>query len=273
MKKILCPTDFSETSYNAINYAAKFAQNSNYDLTLLNVQSLFDFTPVEFVTGKQLTIKATSERLKDLCSEVSKIFKLRCTPEIEPTYNRLSTVISEKASHYDLLVMGSNGADDLYQFFMGSNTYNALTKSTTPVMVIPDGHLYTEVKKVVYAFDYLSERRLPMAPLLKFLQPMEAELTVLQVMEEAYSEEAAQDLKELQFILETQAAGHPFKYETIRSADVAGSIDDYIRKTEPDILALCFQHRNLLESIFHKSVIKKISAYSLYPVFVFTDAK
>jgi hypothetical protein len=46
MKKILCPTDFSETAHNAIAYAAKLAKATNCELTLLNVQSMFDFTPV-----------------------------------------------------------------------------------------------------------------------------------------------------------------------------------------------------------------------------------
>lgn len=42
MKKILCPTDFSETAQNAIAYAAKLAQTTEAMLVLFNVQSIFD---------------------------------------------------------------------------------------------------------------------------------------------------------------------------------------------------------------------------------------
>jgi nucleotide-binding universal stress UspA family protein len=269
MKKILCPTDFSDTSYNAIAYAAKLAQVTNSDLTLLNVQSLFDIVPVGFLTGNQFTVKATAERLQEQCEEVSRVFHITCKCEVEATYHKLSTVISEKSRHYDLVVMGSNGADDLYQFFLGSNTYNALTKATSPVLIIPEGHLYTEVKKIVFAFDYLRERKLPMEPVLRFARHLQADITVLQVMEEAVSDEANEDLKELQFILETQAEGYPLKFETIRSSEIARSIDKYILDHEPDVLALCSQSRNFIENIFHKSVIKKISALTSYPVFVF----
>lgn len=52
MKKIVCPTDFSAICNNAITYAAKLAQITT-DLTLLNVQSMFDYTPVAFGTGKE----------------------------------------------------------------------------------------------------------------------------------------------------------------------------------------------------------------------------
>ena len=38
MKKILCPVDFSETSQNAIAYAAKLSKATGSMLTLLNIQ-------------------------------------------------------------------------------------------------------------------------------------------------------------------------------------------------------------------------------------------
>ena len=64
MKKILCPTDFSDTAQNAVAYAAKLAQAMHADLTLLNVQSVFDFTPVEVVRGKDITLAGAAERLE-----------------------------------------------------------------------------------------------------------------------------------------------------------------------------------------------------------------
>lgn len=272
MKKILCPTDFSATSYNATTYAAKLAQVTNCDLTLLNVQSLFDFTPVEFVTGKQFTLKATAERLEAQCKEVSNVFKISCTAQVEPTYNKLSSVISEHSQHYDLVVMGSNGPDDLYQFFFGTNTYHALTKTNTPILLIPEGTLYSEIKVVIYAFDYLRERKLPIEPLLKFTRSLRSELTVLQVMEEARSKEADDDLRELQFILKNQPDGKlPVNFDTIRASAVAQSIDTYIQKKQPDVLALCTRHRNIIEKVFHKSIIKDISAVCSYPLFVFHE--
>jgi len=270
MKKILCPTDFSPTSYNAVTYAAKLAQVTKSELTLLNVQSLYDFTPVEFVTGKQFTLKATAERLQAQCREVSNVFKISCSALVEPTYSKLSSVIRDLSQNYDLVVMGSNGPDDLYQFFFGTNTYHALIKTTTPILLIPEGTLYSEIRKVVYAFDYLRERKLPIDPILDFSRSLNSELTVLQVMETAYSKEADDELRELQFILNAQPDGTlPITFETIRSSEVAKSIDTFIRQHQPDVLALCTRHRNFIENIFHKSIIKDISAVCSYPVFVF----
>ena len=201
---------------------------------------------------------------------MSKAFRISCTAEVEASISKLSSVIREKAKNYDLIVMGSDGAGDLYQFFGGSNAYNAITKSEVPVLVIPAGHVYTEIRKVVYAFDYLRERKLPLARLLPWIKALGCELTVLQVMEEAYSKEAADELRELQFIIRNMYGDDlNYKYDTIRSSDIVESINSYIAKNQPDALALCSVHRNPAERLFHRSVIKNISGSCTYPLFVF----
>lgn len=270
MKKILCPTDFSDAAHNAIAYAAKLAQVTKCELTLLNVQSMFDFTPAEIIRGKEASVAGVAQQLEAQSREVSKAFKISCYAEVEPTFSKLSSVIHEKATGYDLIVMGTDGPDDLYQFFGGSNAYNAIVKSETPLLLIPAGYTYSEIKTMVYAYDYLRERNLPLARLVPFLKATRARLTVLQVMEEAYSKEAEDDLKELQFIIRNLYGDDlNYEYDTIRSSEVAQSINSYILLNQPDALALCSVHRNLIQNIFHKSIIKNISAVSNYPVFVF----
>ena len=270
MKKILCPTDFSDTAHNAIAYAAKLAQALNSELTLLNVQSMFDLTPVEVVRGKGLSMATVRAQLEAQSREVTVAFKISCHAEVEPSFRKLSAVIRDKGKDYDLIVMGTNGPDDLYQFLSGSNTYNAIVKSEAPVLVVPGAYEYTEIKNMVFAFDYLQERNLPLSRLAPFLRELKCKLTVLQIMEETYSKEAEDDLKELQFIIRNFYGDDiDFKYDAVRSSEVAQSINSYILKTQPDALALCSVHHGLIQKIFHKSVIKYISAICDYPVLVF----
>jgi nucleotide-binding universal stress UspA family protein len=269
MKKILCPTDFSETANNAIGYAAKLAQVMHSDLTLLNVQSLFDLTPVEVFQGKKDTLERAAHTLEAQAHEVSRAFKVSCYAEVEPSYNKLSAAISDRAQKYDLIVMGSNGPDDLYQFFSGSNTYNAILKTKTPLLLIPAGVEYAEIKLVVYAFDYLRERNLPLAGLKPFIKGLNCNLKVLQVMEEAYSREAETDLKELQYIIKSFYNDLSYEFDTIRSDENSQSINSYMLRNQADVLALCSVHRNVIERFFHKSTIKTISSFCNYPLYVF----
>lgn len=272
MKKILCPTDFSETAQNGIVYAAKFAHHIGAQLTLFNVQSLFNITPLDVVQGKIHRVEEYKELLEEQSYQISITFKISCYAEVQPTSTSLTKTIADKATGYDLIIMGTNGADDLFHFLSGSHTYNAVLKTNVPAILIHSGCMYSEIKNMVYAFDYLRERKLPVHQLIPLLNMLKAELTVLQVMEEAYSKELEDYLKELQEVLQNDYDGDiKLLFATIRSSSVATSIDDYIRSKQPDALAVCTVNRSLLQSLFHKSVIKSLSSLSEYPVFVFHE--
>jgi nucleotide-binding universal stress UspA family protein len=272
MKKILCPTDFSEAAINGIAYAAKLAQSGNYEVTLLNVQSKFDITPHDLLQGRGERLNLVAHELEEQSKEVAKAFHIPCYAEIEQTLLPLSTVISEKADDYDLIVMGSNGADDLLQLFTGSNTYNTVLHTSTPLLIIPCNYVYSKPQKVVYAFNYLENATLPISPLISFLRPLESELTILQVMEEAISKDAEEDLYDVQrTIRRVLTSDVAFNFETIYANHAAEGINDFVVSHEADMLALCIVHRNMVERLFHKSVLKKISAISKVPVYVFHE--
>ena len=270
MKKILCPTDFSDTAHNAIAYAAKFAQATGYELTLFHLQSLFDLAPAEIISGQP--VLTVSNELEALREEVSKTFKIPCDAIVEPSLRKLSSVIHDRAEEYDLIIMGSNGADDLNQFFFGSNAYKAAIHTKTPLLLIPKDYVYSEIRKIIYAFDYLQKRDLPLNKLIPFAKKLKCEITVLQVMEEARSEDADEELQELQTIIRNFYADDVLlKYATVRSADTAQGINSYISRMRPDLLAVCSIHMNFIQRLFHKSVIKNIAATSDCPVFIFHE--
>lgn len=259
MKKILCPTDFSDTALNAIAYASKLAQITGSSVTLFNIQSMFEVVD-------ELKISTTLELQSQ---EVTHAFKVPCDYVTQKSARILSNAISEKANGFDLIVMGSNGPDDLYQFFWGSNTYNVIQKSEVPVLIIPSNAQYTEIRSVTYAYDYLRERHLPLGQVATFCKAVKCGLKVLEVMEPASSKGANEDLKQMQAILGRMFNEViPLTYETIRSDEVARSIDNYMQTNSDDILALCITHGNLLQKIFHKSVVKQISTVCNYPVLV-----
>ncbi len=161
MKKILCPTDFSDSAQNAIAYAAKLAHRMGAQLTLFNVQSSLENLPLEIIGTKSSKVKAYEKLLDEQSFEISRTFKISCYAEVISTAASLSKTIAYKANGYDLLVMGSDGADDFVQFFLGSHSYKAVVEVNVPALVIPAGCIYSEIEDMVFAFDYLRERRLP----------------------------------------------------------------------------------------------------------------
>jgi nucleotide-binding universal stress UspA family protein len=270
MKRILCPTDFSETAEQAIAYAAKLCKKVNAELTLLNVQSIFSLPPTEVIKGKFMATEPISARLEDQCYQVMQVFKITCLSEVMPSNKNLSEVIAHRAKGFDLIVMGTNGADDYYQFFFGTNSYQVVRLSTIPVMLIPHGCGYQDISTIVFAYDYEHEHKLPIKQLTDWAALFEARITVLQV-KDHYSHEAEVNAGEIQRSSKMSTGAIDLHFDTVYSDEVISSINTYVLHNEADALALCSMNPSIIQTLFHKSVIKALSATASYPLFVFHE--
>jgi len=270
MKKILCPTDFSDCAQNATAYAAKLAHSIGAELILLNVQPRESSLPLALPGGRSAKAEAYQKLLEEQSYEISRTFKISCYAEVQPSSMSLSRTIAYKANDYDLLVMGTDGADDFLQFLSGSNSYNAVVEATVPAIIVPGGCIYSEIKELVFAFDYLRTRKVSTSQLIPFVKSLDARLTILQIVEEVKSEYLDTDLLELQQIL-TNSYGEQItlRFDTVRSSSISKSIKEYVQKNNPDVLAICSLHRSFLGNLFHKSVFKELSSVLSFPAFVF----
>lgn len=270
MKKILCPTDFSDTALNAIAFAAKFAQVTESELVLFNVQSVFSLTPLELIRGSSDTVHRVQEQLEAQALEVARTFKISCYSEVQLSGVELSSIISNNSKDFDLIIMGTDGESDLYQFLSGSHTYNVIRKAAIPVLLVPSDCDFNDINQVIYSFDYLKNERLPLVQLQLWLKLLNSKLCVLEVLEESVSRRVNKDLKNLQILIEEMVATDvPLTFDTIHSNDVPDSINRYVLEHNGDMLALCSEHHSFFGRIFHRSVIKSISIMARYPVFVF----
>jgi len=270
MLRILCPTDFSQSAINAMSYAAKFAQTTNAEIILLNVQSIFTLTPNELVRGKELTIAAINEQLESQCKEISRNFKISCYAEVELSGRSLSSVIDEKSIGFDLILMGTNGVSDYIEFFTGSDTYKVIKRASTPVLLIPTECDYSPISSIVYSVDLQKGENFPLRELINWAKLLKNNVCVLQVVQGHYSHEIEAELKRSQTeIKDFYGDEVPLQFDTIWSNEVASSIHSYMLRTESDALALCSRHHGFIEGLFHKSVTKVLSSIARYPVFVF----
>ena len=220
-----------------------------------------------------MLLGAAEKRLEEIGEEVRKFLKISCETEVIQSPSLISDAIVQNHADSDIIVMGTHGVESLLEFFRGSNTYHAIRKSGIPLMLIPERCIYSEIKNIVYAYDYLGERKLPLNQALTFARMTNCELTVLQVNEKAVSEDVNEEMKELQFIISEQCKDENIviNFDSIRSSDIAPAINSYMNRNESDVLALCTVHRNFIQDIFHKSVIKTISEIADYPVLVFHE--
>jgi nucleotide-binding universal stress UspA family protein len=147
--RILCATDFSTCSQQAMKYALSLAQESDAHLTVLNVLEVPPVAAVdrgESSTGSPRVFReyveaATAERTRDLARAVPDDARTYCAidtrlVEGQPYQEILRIAHEEKM---DLIVMGVRGRGAADLFFFGSTVQHVLRRASCPVLTLREG--------------------------------------------------------------------------------------------------------------------------------------
>jgi nucleotide-binding universal stress UspA family protein len=168
--------------------------------------------------------------------------------------------------------MGSNGPDDLFQFIAGCNTFNTAKQSRTPVIMVPVDYIFTTPKRIAYAFNYLQNAMLPLAPVTSLLGPITSEIIVLQIVESAHSLDVDEELAQIQETIKHYLNGaHQLVFRTIHADNPALAINEFVEKNDIDLLAVCHLNKGFLQRLFHTSVLKRLTAISNRPILIFSE--
>lgn len=142
-RTILCPTEFSDPSTRALEYALTLAEETTARLVLLHV--------IEgFIEDKRLITEAShfsvpeyyrhleSEARARLTSAVPEQARIWCTPEERVMFGRAYRVILQVAEEVnaDVIVMGVHGKGALNRRLFGSTTHHVIREARCPVLTL-----------------------------------------------------------------------------------------------------------------------------------------
>ena len=141
IQKILIPIDFSETSLLAIEHAGFTAQLYKAELILVHVvenywEKFSIITPEIQITVPEDFMISLEKKLEEIASDIRMKYgvKSEC---ITSNGNVLTEILAiSKEKNADLIVMGTHGVSGIIEFFVGSNTYKVVTKSSCPVISV-----------------------------------------------------------------------------------------------------------------------------------------
>lgn len=270
MKKILCPIDFSEASTNGLEYASQLAKAMSANLTLLYVRTSIWPEAVQLEEEIKESNEAIASELSLFAGEARKEFGILCDYHISQTTDTIEQTVAHHSSQYDLTVMGTNGADNNYQYVFGSHTFQVIQKSKCPVLVVPIGVCYRPVDLMVYAYDPETNPIFLIDELKKLAAPLGAGIKVLHIAKEEPSDEVNRKLEILQEAVKARGPKDiSWNFDFQYSNEVSWALDQYMKNNKADMLALSFHHRTLMDNLFNENVVKRISLMAEYPVFVF----
>ena len=151
MKKIIVPTDFSETSWNAVAYAYGMAEEIN---GVLDIVHCYLPSAVDVNTLADQSIKSLKQKqLDDFFEKVNTqwVGEKSTSPVLTKTF-KLGFPVEEIIKHADaeeaFVIMGSTGDTGTFKQFFGSISTTVAHRSKRPVFIIPPEAAYTSIKSI-----------------------------------------------------------------------------------------------------------------------------
>jgi nucleotide-binding universal stress UspA family protein len=138
-KHILAPTDFSEASNQALDYAITFAGKLQARLTVLHVVELFPLGRADMTTVPEAYIEDLKREANLLMqSYLARITAAGLTGDVVIMHGTPFQEIMDvaKEQHADLIIMGTHGRTGLPHLLLGSVAERLVRLAPCPVLVV-----------------------------------------------------------------------------------------------------------------------------------------
>lgn len=282
MKNILLPTDFSETSINAMEYAVQLFLEEDCTFYVLNTYlPVYLYTPSVYESFAMATVdmgeiyKTQSEEgVNNVIDNLSDTFPTGNHDYIGiSSFNTLYAAMESLALDYkiDCIVMGTKGATGLQDVFLGSQTMNTVKRSKVPVMGIPLGCTYQKPKDILFATNYeTGSDQVGLHFLRDICTSHISRLIFLNVYYGSSLDDKQQENKyELDVFFKKQAHTN----ELSKPMSVVEAIKTFESKHSIDLLVMVHNKHNFFENLLFTPVVRKIVHHSPVPFLILPPVK
>lgn len=271
MTKLLVPTDFSETSENATNYAIEMANVLSAEIVLLHVNQIpvsvpefgitaFDMS--EMKTESLITLKELAEKIQKSHPHVSKV-------EYYVEIGNAADVILEyaKNKNFEFVVMGNNGhGSNFMKNIIGSTSVSVSKKIEVPLIIVPPHVRYKKIENLAYAsvYDEGIEINTAISKVRDLNLLFNSTLSVLHVIPENHSLNEKESF--VDNFLESKLAKTEHRTFLITENKVSVGILDFVKCHQIDMIIVEPKKHSLFHTLFYPSITNELAFKSPVPV-------
>lgn len=142
IKKILCPTDFSVFSKNALEHAVRLADRPDSEITVLHVDE-FDISPLGHFHLDDEAVRRYRDLKSQFLKEQMDVFAEETIPKHIKYETRISpgraykTIVEEaEANNFDLILIARYGTTNISNHLVGSIAERVVRLARCPVLTI-----------------------------------------------------------------------------------------------------------------------------------------
>ena len=276
MKKILFPTDFSETSDNAFVYAVELAKKFDAEMVLLHT---FEFPiidsqsmPLNYATIYDSIELTNFDHFKEKLPQLREIAK-----EHDFEHLKMSHILMDgdliysikkvvKQEEIDFVIMGTNGASGWQELFIGTNTGSVISDVKIPVLSVPSEAKFEKIESIAFTTRFREKDSIALEKLLEIAKKLDAIVKCLYVKtnDSDVSEESIANWK-------SYFEKEPVQFFIIPHGDIQETIQDFLVNQSIDFLAMLTYKRNFFEEFFNSSLTQKLSYHLNTPILAYHE--
>jgi nucleotide-binding universal stress UspA family protein len=269
-KRVLVPTDFSNNAKNAFEFAYHlFGRDAQYDLLncYYNLPSYNDMGESYINILKENSEVAMAkefDRIKenyDIVEGNLNGMSLNGFPAFG-----IKTACDEKT--YDVIAMGTMGAAGMKEYFIGSNTADAISNVKVPLLVIPSDAKFEGVHKMLFAADYqfIDDDQIGLA--IDIAKNNSSEFLALHVQEAVSSVDEENEQRVEKIILSRKIKDLKYKFIEKPEGNIEDSIEHYVGTHKIDLMIMVKREYTFFERLFKSSHTKKMTMHTKIPLLV-----
>jgi nucleotide-binding universal stress UspA family protein len=276
MKKILYPTDFSETAENAFIFALQIADHLGASITTLHAFNKPDVSQInlpgmlnEVYESIDLDAFESYEDeipiLRDIATDNGyyHVPMVHVLEEGAPVSAILRTANKDKI---DLIVMGATGASGVEAFFFGTVSGKVLEKAHCPVIVVPDSAEFDGlINHIGIATNFSEHDAVLIEAVRQFQKFIGGHLHVIHI---NTSNDTDTEERMTAFFAPWKNDKN-MTCECIDHANVNDGLEEAMEKLNIDLLAILSHRRTWFDELFEVNRAKELSYSSSIPLLVF----
>ncbi len=273
MKKILFPTDFSETADRAFIYALNLADKIGASIVTLHVwqpvamDDMYSSLPYDKIY--EMLDLANFENYRDVIPHLRELAEQHGLQHIQLSHVLESGLTDDtilevaKKESADMIIMGTQGASGLKEFFIGSITAEIMENAHCPVIGVPiKGEFKDSMKDIAFTVNFEEEEAKALRAVMDFAGLFGANVHCLHVdVSHTHEMTHKMDNWKAQF-----TADKNVQFEVVDGTNVVKAVLDYVDRNDIDMLAMLTHKRNFFQELFTFSYTKKLAYHAHKPL-------
>lgn len=277
MKNILIPTDFSENSWNAIEYALHFLSKSSCNFYLLHVTTNNPLVEsgISEIKNQDVSIQTVTlpakKRLQDTIKRIHEQFpknprhRFFSVTDSNSMINSIREEVIQKK--INLIIMGTKGRSDLNQLAIGTNAGDVITKVKCATLVIPENAKYHAPNEIAFPTDFsIFYRPEVLQPIIDIVEHHNASVRVLHVNRNGM--ELHEDQQKNKEYLDDYFNNCNHSFHFLTNTHIEDAVQQFVDDKNINMIAMLAKNLNYFQKILFHPSSKKIDYYKHVPFLI-----